>query len=119
MALTPRDAVMQKRLQDLSGAPHNFGKAACAWLDRGGEPETLIVPMQSVLRSPPDDQEDADCEKSRRTKLGEHLCNVGFIQLLNHPRVQENAALCKMLRHLAGKVISGSKERVPFPLCDF
>lgn len=80
-------------LKRSTGLPTNFGNLACAWLDIGSDPETLIAPLKTILDSQSDNE-----------KLTAHLCSLGFIKLLNHPRITECEALKKMTIPFAGQI---------------
>lgn len=109
LAAKPHFAEALKRA---TWATQNFGNLACNWLDMGGEPEALIEPLKIVLDSQQADAEDSFMRQSREAKLGKHLCQFGFIRLLNHPRIQENSTLYQMTFPFAGSAIedkSGSE----------
>lgn len=71
--------------------PDSLGRLACSYLNMGGRPETLIAPLTSLLDT------TTDAEEMLR-----QLCCAGFIDFLNHSRVQGNEALKGMLSPFAG-----------------
>lgn len=91
---------LPKLFDKTTWSSHNFGILACAWLDAGQNPKEIYPSLDMVLNRPYD-----------AWTLARSVCNTGFIQFLNNPRVKEDKGLHARIRFLKGSILKSPHYR--------
>jgi hypothetical protein len=76
-------------LKGATWSPHNFGNLACNYLDMGGDSRDLKEGLNIILDTKKEcPHNEFFYWEGSESEIGKHICDKGFIRLLNHPDFQ-------------------------------